>query len=277
MVASSGVGIDFGASSPTRNAAMASLPGPAPCLSEARTSAVVHAVEGDAGSTYIATETFDDSFRLIKLGPTGTVSWSKTYALPGSDLPMGMVRFPNGDMWINGPDWLMACSPAGDVLWAHTLPHVALTMEATLEGDGVFLIGYAGSDGWLMRTDMNGQVADCTDSTLVPIVAPETLSAAPYGPPDPTISHQGYLSDFAPGKSQRRSVDCIPTDVPTYGQRDVMRAAIMLTSQPVDVARWRWTSSRFAIESMLLVSVNAHRSHGNWYQSSGCQRSCRAP
>ena len=199
---------------------------------------VVRAVEGDAGSTYIATQAFGDFFRLIKLDQSGTVAWSKTYALPGSDLPMGMVRFPNGDMWINGPDWLMACSPAGDVLWAHTLPHVALTMEATLEGDGVFLIGYAGSDGWLMRTDMNGQVADCTDSTLVPIVAPETLSAAPYGPPDPTISLEGYLSDFAPGQVPTTAVDCIPTVVPDVWTAVADRERIMLSPNPVVDRLW---------------------------------------
>lgn len=138
----------------------------------------MHAVEGDGGSTYIATEAFGTFFRLIKVDDAGAVLWSMNYEMPGSDRPFGMTRFTNGDLWICGASWLMACDAYGDVLWARDLPHTALVMEATPEENGVFLTGFEGADGWIMRTDANGVAPDCASSLFTPLRTSEALVAS---------------------------------------------------------------------------------------------------
>jgi len=129
--------------------------------------------------------------------------------MPGEDKPTGLVRFPNGDLWISGAGWLMACSAVGDVLWAREVPHEILDMEIGPEADGVFLIGREGNDGWLMRTDSLGQVSGCTGSSFVPTLTSVTVVSQPYLPPTSSVGLSAYETGVAVGQIPLPQTDCL--------------------------------------------------------------------
>jgi hypothetical protein len=173
---------------------------------------LMHAAEGEGGGTYLALQAFG-FFRLIQLDQEGNVSWCKKFQMPGDDKPTGMLRFPNGELWISGTGWLMACSNSGDVLWARGIPHLILDMEAALEADGVFLVGRDGNDGWVMRTDINGQVPGCADSSFIPTITPEDLVSTSFSPPSPNSGLSAYAASVVSGVLPTTVVDCIPTAI----------------------------------------------------------------
>lgn len=175
--------------------------------------ALMHTVEGEAGSTYMATEAGGGFFRLIRLDPDGAVSWCKKFQMPSEGKPTGLVRFPNGDLWISGTGWLMACSPIGDVIWAHDIPHTILDMEGVPEADGVFLIGRDGNNGWLMRTDLTGQVPGCPETSFVPTVTSETLVSEEYDEPNSWNPLSGYEVNVTSGSVPSAGTECLATAV----------------------------------------------------------------
>lgn len=177
----------------------------------------MHTVEGEEGSTYIAAQAFSGTFRLIQLDSTGTVSWTRKYQMPGDDRPTGFVRFPNGDLWISGTGWLMACSSMGDVLWAREVPHTIVDMEGALEADGVFLVGRDGNDGWLMRTDITGQVPGCPEMSFVPTVTSETLVTQSYSGVSSAYGLSGYEAGGSLGQVPATQMDCLVTGVQPLG------------------------------------------------------------
>lgn len=176
----------------------------------------MHVVDGESGSTYVTTEAFSGYVRLMRIDSTGTVSWSKKYQVPdGWNLkPTGLVRFPNGDLWISGRSWLMACTSVGSLLWARSVPHTIVDMEIVPENDGVFLIGREGNDGWLMRTDVNGEVPDCAEPSFVPPMIAETVVSTPVTPPSPSAGLSSYQVNAVSGVVPVTLTDCVSTDSP---------------------------------------------------------------
>jgi hypothetical protein len=175
-------------------------------------NSLMYVVEGEGGSIYLALESYG-FFRLTRMELDGNVSWSKKFTMPGEDKPTGLVRFPNGDLWISGSDWLMACTGNGDVLWARGIPHLILDMEAAPEADGVFLIGRDGNDGWVMRTDVYGQVPGCADSSFVPTITPENLVPTSLSTPLSNSGLSAYVASVISGVVPTTVGDCIATAV----------------------------------------------------------------
>lgn len=186
----------------------------------------MHAVEGEEGSTYFAIQSpVGQFFWLIRLDPFGNVSWSRKFEMPGDYKPTGLVRFPNGDLWISGDGWLMACSSIGDVLWAREVPYVILDMEGTLEADGVFLMGRDGNNGWLMRTDLTGQVPSCPQPSFIPAVTSGALVFDWHAQPNPWDTLSGYEVNVASGGIPTSQIDCLATAIkPTWTSGQSLRA-----------------------------------------------------
>lgn len=186
---------------------------------------LMHIAEGENGSSYAVIQAFSGTFRLLQLDSIGDVSWSKAFQMPGEDKPTGLVRFPNGDLWISGTSWLMACSSVGDVLWARSMPHVIVDMEGAPEANGVFLIGREGNDGWLMRTDSTGQVSGCSGSSFVPPMTSLTLVSQSYPPPLANTGLSAYETGVTVGQSPLTQTDCLVTAIgSTWSSDQPLRA-----------------------------------------------------
>jgi hypothetical protein len=114
---------------------------------------------------------------LVKTDTNGQMQWNKTYGGAGTDQAYSVVQTRDGGYIIAGETnssgagdfnyWLVRTDSAGTQLWSKTYggatTDVATSVQQTNDS-GYIVAGYTdsfgagGSDGWLVKTDTNGQM-----------------------------------------------------------------------------------------------------------------------
>lgn len=172
----------------------------------------IHIAESGSGSSYVAAGPLPTGFALLHLDSLGAVVWAMDYPAPHE--PTGVVRLLNGDIWISGRSWLMACDSTGAVKWSRSYNSQINAMERTPEQNGVYLVGESAGSGWLMRTDSIGQVAGCVSTPLSIVGIPTPVqSVGNDGPMDATWSGSIFQMTDQPLTSVVDNVECLVTDI----------------------------------------------------------------
>jgi len=113
----------------------------------------------------------DRDFWLIRLDENGGVMWDKTFGGAGQDTPYGIAVLSDGGFVVVGTlqqeATLLRTDDAGNVIWqrAYGIDSTDVLYSLYVMSDGGFLMGgYNTSatlsyvDGWLVRTDSNGNL-----------------------------------------------------------------------------------------------------------------------
>jgi hypothetical protein len=176
---------------------------------------------------------------LLKLTSSGTIQWQEQYA-PGNGLggtatsvrqtaDGGYILAGSIQLTVEGApetaSWLAKAAPAGAITWQHDyyavnagtgLPYPSAFSAVAQAGDGGFVgVGYTdeyhNSDNvWLVKTDANGNVANCTEAhPAVSVAAGAGLTATASSLPVVTPATAGApVSGTATSASLTTHKDC---------------------------------------------------------------------
>lgn len=124
----------------------------------------------------------DDDLWIVKVTPTGSIVWERSYGLVGqNDKGLHVARRPGGGCFVSGQRglegwdaWVIVLDNDGNEVWARTYGgssvDIGRSIVATADG-GALLAAWTGSnngdvstplhgvyDGWLVKLDANGEI-----------------------------------------------------------------------------------------------------------------------
>jgi uncharacterized delta-60 repeat protein len=136
-----------------------------------------------------STRTFDPAFGdvgLLKLDARGNVVWQRTYGGRGLDEATSIQQTSDGGYIVAGSTWsfgagnydvwVLKLDARGNVVWQRTYGGRGLDEATSIRqtSDGGYIVagstwsfGAGNYDVWVLKLDANGNVANCTPSTLL--------------------------------------------------------------------------------------------------------------
>ncbi len=144
-------------------------------ISAAGNPAIYDASDHSSGDFIVVGETnpgiANSNFLLSRLGPSGSIMWTRTYGGPNSDAAYSCVEIPSGNMIVAGSGnngstiLLMEISSEGDSLWSRTYGSGGMTCAydiALLQDGNIAVAGFRlgldnlHSDLWLLKCNTSG-------------------------------------------------------------------------------------------------------------------------